>query len=156
MSEDSFTNIMKKSTRTFLLIILALLITGGGIGYYLYNKGPVDVQDSNSIKVTAIALYDSYTKDSAVAQKNYTGKILEVSGEVHEASLNQQQKQVILLENGSDGSYINCTMEEPAQKIKATDKVTIKGICSGIGEGDADLGIKGDVYLTRCYFVSTK
>lgn len=145
---------MKKNVRNnILLLLLLLVLTGAGIGYYLYNKGPVDVQDSNAIKVSAVELYDAYIKDSSSAQKKYTDKILEVTGEVHDVSLNQQQKKIVLLDNGSDGAYINCTMEEDVSNIRATNKVTIKGICSGIGEGDADLGIKGDVYLTRCYFV---
>jgi hypothetical protein len=143
----------KKGRNSILLIVLLLILSGAGIGFYLYNKGPLDVHDSSAIKVSALQLYDAYIKDSAAAQKKYTDKILEVSGEVHDISLNQQQKKIILLDNGSDGAYINCTMEENAENIHATDVIKIKGICSGIGEGDADLGIKGDVYLTRCYIV---
>lgn len=143
----------KKVRNNILLIILLLILSGAAIGFYFYNKGPVDVQDSSAIKVNAVELYDAYIKDSATAQKKYTGKILEVSGDVHDVSLNQQQKKIVLLDNGSDGSYINCTMEDSTANIHASDKVKIKGICSGIGEGDTDLGIKGDVYLTRCYIV---
>lgn len=145
---------MNKRTRnSILLFVLLLVLSGAGIGFYLYNKGPMNVESSNAIRLSATELYDRFIKDSATAQKNYTGKILEVSGEVHDVSLNQQQKKIILLDNGSDGAYINCTMEGNTENIHAKGIVKIKGICSGIGEEDADLGIKGDVYLTRCYLV---
>ena len=145
---------MKKSAKkSIILFILLLALTGAGICYYLYNKGPVDVQESSSVKTNAATLYDLYIKDTATAQTKYSGKILEVSGEIHDISVNQQQKKILLLKTNADGAYVNCTMEENARNIHAGDKVNVKGICSGIGEGDADLGIKGDVYLTRCYLV---
>ncbi|MEO8771304.1 MAG: hypothetical protein ABI402_14510 [Ferruginibacter sp.] len=140
----------KKIITTTLLV---LVLMASGIGYYLYNKGPVDVQDSSSVKTNAAGLYVLFIKDLAAAQKNYTGRILEVSGEVHDISINQQQKKILLLKTNSDGAYVNCTMEENIENVHANDKVNVKGICSGIGEGDVDLGIKGDVYLTRCYLV---
>ena len=145
---------MKKNTKKgIFLFILLLALTGAGIGYYLYNKGPVDVQDSNSVKINASTLYDVYIKNTATAQTKYTGKILEVSGEIHDISVNQRQKKILLLKANPDGAYVNCTMEEDAQNIYIGDNVNVKGICSGIGEEDVDLGIKGDVYLTRCYLV---
>ena len=145
---------MKKSAKkSIILFILFLALTVAGIGYYIYNKGPVDVLDSNSVKINAATLYDAYIKDTATAQTKYTGKILEVSGDIHNISVNLQQKKILLLKTNAEGAYVNCTMEENAQNVHAGDKVNIKGICSGIGEGDVDLGIKGDVYLTRCYLV---
>lgn len=137
--------------KTMLLSMLVLALLGVGIGYYFYNKGPINVKDSSAVKINAGALYQAYRTDSAAAQKEYTAKILLVSGEVYDVSTNQQQKKIILLKGNADGAYINCTMEETLENIHANDKVSIQGICSGIGEGDVDLGIKGDVYLTRCY-----
>jgi len=144
---------MKKKARNILLIVLLLALTGAGIGYYLFNKGPVNVQGSDAINITAGDLYQEYIRDSSAAQKKYTDKILLVSGVVHDVSTNQQQKKIVLLKANTDGTYINCTMEENIENIHANDKVNIQGICSGIGEGDVDLGIKGDVYLTRCYLI---
>lgn len=145
---------MKKKVRnSIFLFVLLLALTVAGIGYYLYNKGPVNVQGGNAIKINASALYQAYITDSSSAQKKYTGNILLVSGEVHDVSTNQQQMKVILLKGGADGAYINCTIEENIENIHVNDMVNIQGVCSGIGEGDMDLGIKGDVYLTRCYLV---
>ena len=43
-------------------------------------------------------------------------------------------------------------MEEVAG-LAENKQVTLKGICTGMGMGDADLGIMGDVYLVRCYLI---
>ena len=141
----------RKTKKYILLFILLLVAAGAAIGYYWYNKGPLDVKSSSAIKINAEELYDAYDKDSTAAGTKYTGKVLAVNGEVNEISLNQQQNKVLLLKTTSDLGFINCTLEETAENIRMGDKINIKGICSGMGSGDADLGIKGDVYLTRCY-----
>ncbi|MEO6668575.1 MAG: hypothetical protein ABIN36_03795 [Ferruginibacter sp.] len=139
--------------KILLATVIVLLLLASGTGYYFYNKGPVDVQESNSIKTNASDLYELYLKGLPAVQKNYTGKVLLVSGEVYTISLNQQKKQILLLKTNADGAYINCTMEENTGNLRAHHTIKVKGICSGIGEGDVDLGIKGDVYITRCYLV---
>jgi hypothetical protein len=44
-------------------------------------------------------------------------------------------------------------MEDSTAVIKEDETVKIKGICTGIGMGDATMEILGDVYLSRCYRV---
>ena len=139
--------------KTILYAVLGLVAVGAGVGYYFYNKGPRDVKNANGKKVMATALYETFSKDSVAAQKNYTDKILETSGIVTKVSQNQQNQAIVMLKTNEDGASINCTMEGPANTIKEKDTVILKGICSGIGQGDADLGIKADVYLTRCYLI---
>lgn len=139
--------------RKILIVLLIITIAAVGIGYYFYNKGPVDVQNSSTISTNAGALYDAYMNDSSAAQKMYTNKIITVSGIVKDISVNQQQNKIVILKTNAADAYINCTFEENVTTIKMNESVLIIGICSGIGEGDVDLGIKGDVYLTRCYLV---
>jgi hypothetical protein len=140
-----------KLKKIILLGIIGIAAIGGAIAYYLYNKGPVDVKSASGIKCTATSLYQVYSKDSLQAKKQYTDKILSVTGIVNQVSQNQQNQAVVLLKTDESGAYINCTMEGVAQSIKEKDAVIIKGICTGIGAGDADMGILGDVYLLRCY-----
>lgn len=143
---------MAKNTKKIILFNIGiLLIAVAVIGYYMYNKGPVDVKSSRGIEATSNELYTSYTTDSVSAHKKYDDKVLKVTGEVSEVSQNTQKQQVILLKTSTSGGYINCTMEEAGPNVKAGDMVTVKGICSGIGQGDVDLGILGDVYLTRSF-----
>ena len=137
------------------IIVSALLITalGVSVGYYMYNKGPMDVRNSSAIKITAAELYNSLSVDSTTALKKYAGKVLLVKGLVSSISVNQQKEKLILLKTTADGASINCTMEEDPGNINTNDEVNIKGICSGIGQADEDLGIKAVVYLTRCCLI---
>lgn len=142
---------MKRKAKNILISLLFFVIIAVAIAFYFFNKGPLNVQDSSAVQVSAIELYKQLSNDSSLALKTYAGKILEVTGKVNSVSQNQRKQQVIILDAMAETGYINCTMEKNASAIKISDQVTLKGICSGIGQGDADLGIKGDVYLTRCY-----
>jgi len=145
---------MAKKTRKWILgAIVLIVLVGGAIGLYFYNKGPVDVKNSQATGIAATTLYDSFVKDSSGSLEEYTGRILSVQGRVQSVSQNQQKETVILLKTNSDGGYINCTMEEIKELPVPETEVNIKGICSGMGQGDAELGIMGDVYLTRGYLM---
>jgi tRNA_anti-like len=141
-----------KAVNTILIPIVLLIFSGISISLYLSNQGPLNVKNSPGIPETAIKLYRLYSGDSIMAKKYYTDKILEVSGEVSEVTLNMKQQKVVLLKTGISHGYVNCTLEEPEEvNIQPLDKINIKGICSGLGQGDPELGIIADVYLTRCF-----
>ena len=143
----------KKTRKTILFSVLIILLAAAGVAYYMYNKGPVNVKNASGKKVMATELYKTFSTDSITAKKQYLEKILEVGGIVTQLSQNQQNQAVVLLKTTSDGAFVNCTLEGPVNGTKEGDTIKIKGICSGIGEGDADMGIAGDVYLIRCYLV---
>ena len=144
---------MSKAKQNIFLAILALLFSVGLAGFYLYNNEGPDIENANAAKVAAASLYASFTNDSAAAKKLYLDKILEVTGEVTLVTKNQQAQSVILLKTATSGASVNCTLERSITNITAGSKVTIKGICSGLGQGDADMGMAPDVYLSRCYVV---
>ena len=123
----------RKAKNTIFISILFLAAGSILLAFYLYNKGPLDIRHSAGIPVMAEDLYTLYSKDSLVATEKYTNKILEVTGEVMEVSLNTQHQKVILLKTRSPQSSVNCTIEEPLVKIEPSDLVTLKGICNGIG-----------------------
>ena len=143
----------RKARKNILISLLLIIVVAASFGYYMFSKGPRDVKHSTAIEINATALYDEFSKDSTTALKKYADKILLVNGEITSISLNQKKEQIILLKTGVDEASINCTLEEEAGNIKVNDKINIKGICSGIGQGDADLGIQADVYLTRCFLI---
>lgn len=149
--EKLFLIMTSKTKKNVLWATFVLFIIVVAYGYFLYNKGPLDVRSSSGVIVTSTDLYGSYRSDSINAGKKYIGQILEVSGEVFEVSLNTQQQQVILLKTGIQQGYVNCTLEGPCGDIRPADKISIKGICGGMGQGYPDMGIMGDVYLTRCF-----
>lgn len=133
------------------LIALTIIAVGAIFAYLIYNKPAIDVKNSAGKKVIAEELYNSYIKNSENAKKSYSDKILEVNGEVVNKFQNQQKQMVILLASGASGAFINCTMEGADENIHIGTQTSIKGICTGIGDGDLDLQIPGDVYLIRCY-----
>jgi len=144
---------MASKKKLIVTLLVIVLIGAAGTGYYLYNKPGVSVEDASGEKVVAAALYQTFIKDTASAKANYTNKILEVSGLVTQVSQNPQQQHIILLKTGTEGASVNCTLEGPPGDIGTGRQISIKGICNGIGEGDADLGLPGDVYLVRCYIL---
>lgn len=139
--------------KNIVIFFSAVIIIAAAIGFYFYNKGPVNVKNATAIKTEAAALYQSFLKDSATAKKTYLNNVLEVSGLVMKVAKNQEDQVIVMLQTNEAGAYINCTMEKDAAVLPENKQVTLKGICTGMGMGDADLGIMGDVYLLRCYLV---
>ena len=134
-------------------IISLLLIVGLAIGYYMYSKGPVDVKKANGLKIKAVRLYSDFDTDTTIAQTKYAGKILEVNGTVNKVSYNQQGEMIVLLNTNTVAAFVNCTFQQKKEEINPNELIQVKGICTGIGQGEPDLGIKADVYLTQCLIV---
>lgn len=134
-------------------MIVVLALAGAAIGYYLWNKPHLDVATATAVNTEATVLYNAFSTDSVAAKKNYTQQVLEVTGTISSISKNQQGQTLVLLKTATEAAYINCTMEGEVAKEKEGDAVAIKGICNGMGQGDVDLGIMGDVYLVRCYII---
>ena len=141
----------KKTKRNIFLILIATIIAIATVGYSIWNKPHLNVKNSTAIKTTAIALYSSVSKNDTISKSIYLNQVLEVSGEVTQVSMNQQHQQIILLKTNVSGGSVNCTMEEKINNIKAGDSIMLKGICGGYIGGDMDMGLPGDVFLTRCY-----
>ena len=143
---------MAGKKKVFITVSLIILVAVA-LGSYLWNKPGVNVSGTEGVKASARVLYKIFSTDSLQAKKTYAQQVVEVGGVVTATSVNQQNQTVVLLNTGMQGSNINCTMEGKAERIKNGDSVNIKGICNGLGQGDADMGILGDVYLIRCYEV---
>ena len=144
---------MAGKAKKILSLVLILAVITAGAGYYFWNKPHQDVSGAEGIKTEATALYKTFITDSVAAKKNYLQKVVQVKGIVNAVSKNQQNQTVVTIKTGTEGAYINCTMEGEVVNIKEGNETTIKGICEGIAEGDAEMGIVGDVYLVRCYLV---
>ena len=135
--------------------IAVVVIVGAVVAYLQWNKSEVNVKDSKGLIITSVDLYNDYSKDSVGSKAKYLEKILQVKGEVHSISKNQQNQTIVQIKTSVDGAFVNCTFEKVNENVsvKAGDLVELKGICEGIGEGDKDMGIMGDVYLVRCYLM---
>ena len=142
---------MNKKIKKIIIAATVLIAIAAIVLYVVWNKPHRNVQSADAAKITATELYRVFITDSAKARNLYVNKVVEVSGEITQLSLNQQSQQVILIKTAIPGAAVNCTMEEKAGNIKAGDLISIKGICSGYISGDADMGLPGDVFLIRGY-----
>lgn len=142
---------MTARKKNIIFLFSAIITIAAASGFYFYNKGPVNISNADAIKINATALYQVFLKDSVQAKKNYADKILQVSGTIKQVSKNQQNQVIVMLQTNEAGAFINCTLEDDAAGLAENKAVSLKGICTGMGMGDADLGILGDVYLLRCY-----
>ncbi|MFM6924578.1 MAG: OB-fold protein, partial [Ferruginibacter sp.] len=116
-----------------LVFLLAVAIIAGVTGYYMYNKGPVNIKSSAAAKIEAATLYQSFLKDSVQAKKNYADKVLEVSGIIKKISKNQQNQVIVMLQTNEEGAFVNCTLEEDKPGLTENKPVSLKGICTGMG-----------------------
>ena len=130
-----------------LLILLALLILGGVaafIGYkYYYNKPHPDyVKKEADIKIEAKRLWVDYSMNPDIADKKYTGKVIEIDGGI--MSVEQDQNRVIVVfaykrgDFGDEGVRVSMLPEfsQAAKGINPFKKVTIKGLCTGYNGQD--------------------
>ena len=145
---------MQKKYKNLTIIITAVVLVTGVTMYFLWNKPHKNIKDATAVELSAVNLYTVFITDSLKAKSLYVDKVIQVLGEVARLSLNQQAQQIILIKTAVDGGYINCTMEKKNNALKAGDKITLKGICSGYISGDIDMGLPGDVFLVRCYPIS--
>ncbi len=145
-----------KTKKIILLSIAVMVFSAALISYTLYNKKHFSVEGSiPAAIITAAALHQTFSTDSAIAKGKFIGdetnkKVIQVAGAVTAVQKDQQGNIVILLKTGTDGAFINCTMEGKIENINAGNSITLKGICSGYNF-DADMGIPGDVILVRCF-----
>ena len=142
---------MTGTVKNIIITCCLLILVGIAAAFYLWNKPHQDVANATALKTVAVSLYKIFSTDSIAANKKFTQQVIKVSGTINRILKNQQNQTVVLIKTNTDGAYINCTIEQDSNNLQAGQNVNIKGICNGIGQGDADLGIKGDVYLTRCY-----
>jgi hypothetical protein len=147
-----------KTKKTVLFSILGILLIASVIGYKMYNKKHFSVENATPVaEISATALHKTFSSDTTLANTKFIGdevnqKVIQVTGEVSEIKKDQQGSTIILLKTGTDGAYINCTLELKPDSMAIGKNTTIKGMCTGYNY-DAEMGIPGDVILTRCFII---
>lgn len=142
---------MKRKLRKYAVLIFAAIIAVAVIIVYrIWNKPHIDVRDADAVKTTSVKLYDILSKNRN-GSATYLNKVVEVSGVIAGVSKNEQNQQIILLKTNVSGGSVNCTMDEEIKSINPGDTIVLKGICSGYISSDMDMGLPGDVFITRCY-----
>ncbi|HVX25894.1 MAG TPA: hypothetical protein VHB70_06110 [Parafilimonas sp.] len=121
-----------RSIKKIVLISIAVVVTSA-IGYaaYVWFKPQRDVTEENGIKITATALFDSFTSDEKAANISFLNKAIEVTGEVSSVKQNQAGNTVVYLQSSDPVFGINCTFKQNPGKIFKGDTIVFKGICTG-------------------------
>jgi len=130
------------------LILLALAVVGGGIGFYFFNKKvPSMAGEKSDVAVEATKLFQAFEADENAAYAQYGGKIVTVRGTVREASSLEDGTPKVILETGSDFG-VSCEFDPNTKHARTTfqagETLTIKGECAGLNL---------DVQLARCVVV---
>jgi hypothetical protein len=124
----------------------------------MYNKKHFSVESATPVaEISAVELHKTFSSDTTLANTKFIGdevnqKVIQVTGAVSEIKKDQQGSTILLLKTGTDGAYINCTLEFKQESIAIGKSITVKGICTGYNY-DAEMGIPGDVILTRCFII---
>lgn len=135
------------------LLLIILLVTGIAVwyGYTEYNRTNVSLKNTKATAtVTAPVLLAAYEQDSTSAVKQYSDKVIAVSGTVKKIEA-ADNPVIIFLGDAAQMSSVQCSMDSTnAEKYNAlqTGKTaTLKGTVTGF-RSDPLFGT--DVILSRC------
>lgn len=143
---------MKKRTLIILLVLLALGGIALTIAYRMYNKPHPDyVSLPADIKIDVQDLYETYVNDPESANKQFTGKMVEIVGVPARLESENGLIAVFVMAEGMFGDEgVRCVFVDGQAPINqdfldgAPKK--IKGFCVGFNETD--------VLLEKCSWVN--
>ncbi len=145
--------------RILAIIGIAGVLTGGGIGLYMFYKPHRDVQESkadyilSSSQIVAEYLADNQAANQKYLAANGESKILEVSGEVKEISENFAGQKVVLLSGGKDKAGVSAIFTTDANDnlngISIGQAIKVKGVIRSGASYDEDLEMYENVILEK-------
>ena len=148
---------MKKRTKTWLLVILVLLVLGGGYAYREFNRKAASLQHETPVAITsATKILDEFSKDVEAANQQYLGKVIQLNGTIEKVEADKKGFVTVVLSDPSTSSSVRCSMDSTqangTSSLLASSPVTIKGICTGYSPDE--LGLGADLVLNRCIVVT--
>ena len=126
---------MKSRTKKIGAFIIILVLAGAAVAWYLFTDTFSDTAHRKvEFTVDAMDFIKEFEKDNKLANNKYTEKIIAVNGTVSEVESADTTTNIKMIDSES-GSYIIFAFQQQhladAKKLKAGDKVSIKGSCSG-------------------------
>ncbi|MEO8713043.1 MAG: hypothetical protein ABI405_13010, partial [Parafilimonas sp.] len=106
-------------------------LIGLSYAYYVWNKPARDVAEETGIKITAVAIFDSFSYNENAANTLFINKAIEVTGKVSEVKKNQAGQTVVYLQSSDPVFGVNCTFKQDPGIIEKGSTITFKGICTG-------------------------
>ncbi len=131
--------------RNLLLIGLVILVLGGVVAYYMYQKpAEKSVSDEPELVIGAQELLAAFQADETKAMATYarSEQVIQVIGTVRSVDRSDPAKVNVVLETGDALAGITCEFEPAhAPDWKEGANVKVNGVCAGV---------LMDVLLTRC------
>jgi hypothetical protein len=127
--------------KRILLIVLALVVAGGIIAAWQWNKPHRKAEDEKGIAITAVSLFNEYAANEAAANTKYLNKTLDVTGAIAQLDTNQDGQVALILKTDDLIGGVMCTMRDKNVAVTTGATVKVKGFCSGF---------LSDVKLTDC------
>ena len=85
--------------------------------------------------ISAVALYKAYTNNEKRADKKYTGKVIQLTGEIDEIYSDENDEPVVVLRSKAGNLVSVVTLEsseeEDITSYQEGDEITLKALCSG-------------------------
>jgi hypothetical protein len=126
---------INKRYKKWMIALFVLVLAAGAVLWYLFTE---KFADTNELKadytVNAIDFIKEFRTDIQLANKKYTEKIVIVNGIVSEVETADTIANIKIADSAT-GAYIIFAFQQQhlaeARQMKAGDKVSIKGSCSG-------------------------
>jgi hypothetical protein len=122
---------MRKHRKIIFGIIALIVFIALVSGLYIWNKPRRDVTNESAIRISAVAIFDSFNNNESSADKLFLNKAIEVTGVVTAVKKNQAGQTVIYLKSNDPMFGVNCTFKEDPGTINTNSTITFKGICTG-------------------------
>jgi hypothetical protein len=144
--------------RFMLLLLVIIVLAGIWYGYKLYTgKVPSLTEVKADASISATDLIAAFEKDSASANRQYLGKILEVTGNIKSI---EKESATVSLGSTEGNSSVRCSMDTAFVKdistLNSGTVITIKGNCTGFMPDETGLSLGSDVVLNRCVLEKKK
>lgn len=120
-----------------LIKVLGGIVIISLIAYLVVTNLPqANIKSKDAVEtISASALYEAYSNNEKQANNKYTGKVVQLSGEIDEIYEDENNAPVIVLRSDS-GDLVSVITLEPSEEKKIAsynegDQITVKALCSG-------------------------
>ncbi|WP_372776645.1 hypothetical protein [Mangrovibacterium sp.] len=129
---------MKPAYKISLILIVLAIVAGAGAYWYVFLKPHENLENTKpEFKLSSTQLFNDYTEDETAANAKYSGKVVEVSGEVVAVQTGEQGTAIILEDElfgvsvYLDSSFVAAN-QQLTNQTAAGETITIRGKCDGM------------------------
>jgi hypothetical protein len=129
---------MKPAYKISLILIALAVVAGAGAYWYVFLKPHQDLEKTKpEFTLSSSQLLSEFTGDETAANARYSGKVVEVSGEVVAVQTGEQGTAIILEDElfgvsvYLDSSFVAAN-QQLTNNTTAGETITIRGKCDGM------------------------